>query len=67
MEEMDYNLLFSWVCGLNADDEVWDATTFTKNRDRLQAETAKQSSGTGDGSLSHYTMNTDGSNLRQAV
>ena len=35
MEEMDYNLLFRWFVGLNADDEVWDATTFTKNRDRL--------------------------------
>ena len=34
MEEMDYNLLFRWFVGLNADDEVWDATTFTKNRDR---------------------------------
>ena len=31
MEEMDYNLLFRWFVGLNADDEVWDATTFTKN------------------------------------
>ncbi len=27
MEEMDYNLLFRWFAGLNADDEVWDATT----------------------------------------
>jgi hypothetical protein len=35
MEEMDYNLLFCWFVGLNAADEVWDATTFTKNRDRL--------------------------------
>jgi transposase len=35
MEEMDYNLLFRWFVGLNADDQVWDATTFTKNRDRL--------------------------------
>ena len=35
MEEMNYNLLFRWFVGLNADDEVWDATTFTKNRDRL--------------------------------
>jgi hypothetical protein len=35
MEEMDYNLLFRWFVGLNADDEVWDATTFTKNRDPL--------------------------------
>jgi len=43
MEEMDYNLLFRWFVGLNADDEVWDATTFTKNRDRLlAADVAKQ-------------------------
>jgi transposase len=29
--------------GLNADDEVWDATTFTKNRDRLlEADVAKE-------------------------
>jgi transposase len=35
MEEMDYNLLFRWFVGLNADDGVWDATVFTKNRDRL--------------------------------
>jgi IS5 family transposase len=43
MEEMDYNLLFRWFVGLNADDAVWDATVFTKNRDRLlQADVAKQ-------------------------
>jgi transposase len=43
MEEMDYNLLFRWFVGLNADDAVWDATVFTKNRDRLlEAEVAKQ-------------------------
>jgi transposase len=43
MEEMDYNLLFRWFVGLNADDEVWDATTFTKNRDRLlDADVAKE-------------------------
>jgi transposase len=43
MEEMDYSLLFRWFVGLNADDEVWDATTFTKNRDRLlQADVAKE-------------------------
>jgi transposase len=42
-EEMDYNLLFRWFVGLNADDEVWDATTFTKNRDRLlEADVAKE-------------------------
>src|SRR5499425_1603522 len=43
MEEMDYNMLFRWFVGLNADDEVWDATVFTKNRDRLlQADVAKE-------------------------
>jgi transposase len=42
MEEMDYNLLFRWFVGLNADDAVWDATVFTKNRDRLlEADVAK--------------------------
>jgi len=43
MEEMDYNLWFRWFVGLNADDAVWDATVFTKNRDRLlQADVAKE-------------------------
>ena len=43
MEEMDYNLLFRWFVGLNADDEVWDATVFSKNRDRLlEADIAKE-------------------------
>jgi transposase len=43
MEEMDYNLLFRWFVGMNADDEVWDATVFTKNRDRLmEADVAKE-------------------------
>ena len=35
MEEMNYNLLFRWFVGLNMDDAVWDATVFSKNRDRL--------------------------------
>jgi len=43
MEEMDYNLLFRWFVGLNADDAVWDATVFTKNRDRLlEGDVAKE-------------------------
>jgi transposase len=37
MEQLDYNLLFRWFVGLNLDEAVWDATTFTKNRDRLLA------------------------------
>jgi hypothetical protein len=35
MEEIDYSILFRWFVGLNLDEKVWDATTFTKNRDRL--------------------------------
>src|SRR5882757_10300318 len=36
MEQLDYNLLFRWFVGLSPDDRVWDATSFTKNRERLQ-------------------------------
>jgi len=36
MEQLNYNLLFRWFVGLSPDDPVWDATTFTKNRERLQ-------------------------------
>jgi transposase len=36
MEQLDYNLLFRWFVGLSPDDRVWDPTTFTKNRERLQ-------------------------------
>src|ERR1039457_3276066 len=43
MEESDYSMLFRWFVGLNLDEEVWDPTVFTKNRDRLlEAEVAKQ-------------------------
>src|ERR1700728_3104584 len=43
MEEIDYSVLFRWFVGLNLDEEVWDATTFTKNRDRLlEAVVAKE-------------------------
>ena len=35
MEELDYSVLYRWFVGLSMDDPVWDATTFTKNRDRL--------------------------------
>jgi len=36
IEQLDYNLLFRWFVGLSPDDPVWDATSFTKNRKRLQ-------------------------------
>ena len=37
MEQLDYNLLFRWFVGLALDAPVWDASTFSKNRDRLLA------------------------------
>ncbi len=37
IEQIDYNILFRWFIGLSMDDEVWDHSVFTKNRDRLLA------------------------------
>ena len=37
MEQLDYNLLFRWFVGLEMDDPIWNATVFTKNRERLLA------------------------------
>ena len=35
MERIDYDLLFRWFVGLGIDDNVWNHSTFSKNRDRL--------------------------------
>jgi transposase len=43
IEEIDYNILLRWFAGLNLDDAVWDATVFTKNRDRLLEAEASRS------------------------
>jgi transposase len=43
MEQLNYNLLFRWFVGLNMDEAVWDATVFTKNRERLlKADVARK-------------------------
>jgi transposase len=42
MEQLDYNLLFRWFVGLNMDDPVWDATVYSKNRERLLASDVAQ-------------------------
>jgi len=42
MEQLDYNLLYRWFVGLNPDDEVWDVSVFTKNRERLMAGEVSQ-------------------------
>src|SRR5208337_2846224 len=53
MEEIDYSVLFRWFVGLNLDEEVWDATTFTKNRDRLVEAQARAKNLTSD---EHFTV-----------
>ncbi len=35
VEQLNYNILFRWFVGINMDEPVWHATSFTKNRDRL--------------------------------
>ena len=42
MEQINFNLLFRWFVGLNPDDAVWDASVFTKNRERLMAGDVSQ-------------------------
>jgi transposase len=42
-EQLDFNLLFRWFVGLEIDDKVWDATVYTKNRDRLRNQEVAQS------------------------
>ncbi len=36
VEAINWNLLYRWFCDLDPDALVWDATTFTKNRERFQ-------------------------------
>jgi hypothetical protein len=35
MERLGFDLLFRWFVGLGIDDEVWNHSVFSKNRDRL--------------------------------
>src|SRR5438045_1841393 len=71
MEQLDYNLLFRWFVGLSMDDPVWDATTFSKNRDRLLrgdvarellAKVVEQAEARGLMSEEHFTV--DGTLLK---
>jgi transposase len=65
MEQLDYNFLFRWFVGLSIDDPVWDATTFSKNRERLLrgkvaqgffAAVVEQAGGQGLRSDEHFTV-----------
>jgi IS5 family transposase len=35
MEQLNYNLMYRWFVGLSMDAPVWNATVYSKNRDRL--------------------------------
>src|SRR3954467_13231443 len=37
MERLEFDLLFRWFVGLSIDDQVWNHSVFSKNRDRLLA------------------------------
>jgi len=74
VEELDYNMLFRWFVGLSMDGEVWDATTFSKNRERLLkgdiadvffAQVLEQAKGYGLLSDEHFTV--DGTLLEAAA
>src|SRR6185437_1402431 len=64
-EEIDYSMLFRWFVGMNLDEPVWDATVFTKNRNRLLegdvareflCEVVKQAQAKGLTSDEHFTV-----------
>ena len=38
VHHLDFNLLYRWFVGLTLDDEVWDPSTFSANRERLLNE-----------------------------
>jgi len=41
VEQLEYNLLFGWFVGLALSERAWDATSFTKNRERRHPRTSK--------------------------
>src|SRR5881396_3572381 len=36
VDALNWNLLYRWFCDLDPDERVWDATVFTKNRERFE-------------------------------
>src|SRR3984885_14344199 len=42
-EQLEYNLLFRWFVGLPLSEHAWDATSFSKNRERLLSGEVAQS------------------------
>lgn len=65
MEQINYNLLFRWFIGFSMNDEVWDHSSFTRNRDRVLsgevahrffAEVLSQADGAGLLSREHFSV-----------
>jgi transposase len=43
IEELEYNLLYRWFVGLGINEPVWDASSFSKNRERfIDGEVARR-------------------------
>jgi transposase len=42
VERLEFDLLFRWFVGLSIDEKVFDASTFSKNRDRLLTQEIAQ-------------------------
>jgi len=65
VEQLRWNFLFRWFVGLAPDAAVWDATTFTKNRERFEAHglvqaffdgVVKEAVAQGLASTDHFTV-----------
>jgi transposase len=42
VERLEYDLLTKWFVGLELDEAVWDASTFSRNRDRFLSQKVSQ-------------------------
>lgn len=65
MEQMEYNMLFRWFVGLEPQEQVWDHSTYSKNRQRFLdgdlarkflMETVRQATDKGLVSDEHFTV-----------
>lgn len=42
VQHLEYNLLYRWFVGMNMDEQAWNHSTFSANRDRLFSEAMTQ-------------------------
>lgn len=71
IEQLGYNLLFRWFVGVSIQDDAWDHSTFSKNRDRLIEHDASRArfervlaQARGKGLLSSEHFSVDGTLVR---